>query len=48
MQDLTYKGWTLYKAFGCRIAATKGDKVLGFFTSLDEAMRAIDKLSSAS
>jgi hypothetical protein len=42
---MTYKGYAIYKAFGNLVAVQiSEDKVLGFFTSLDEAMRAIDKL----
>jgi hypothetical protein len=44
---MTYKGFELYQAFGgARIAAKRiwTGEVLGYFTSLDEAMRAIDRL----
>jgi Rad3-related DNA helicase len=44
-KEMTYKGYNIYKAFGCMFAVQIGpDKVLGFFTSIDDAKRAIDRL----
>ena len=43
-QTLTYKGYELYQAFGTRVAAqTPNGQVLGMFSSLDDAMREIDR-----
>jgi hypothetical protein len=45
---MTYKGYAIYKAFGNLVAVQiSEDKVLGFFTSLDEAMRAINAYEAA-
>ena len=41
---MTYKGYTIYTAFKKLVAVqVENGRVLGFFTSLDDAMRAIDK-----